>query len=106
MSGEEKIIIEATVSSCCQSKCSCNFCKASSVGFYHLVGFIVLCIAACVILSLIYLINKEGNHKREIEHKAYQKYIFMLEDNKLQSIDITEREKDKVKRHILIKKGK
>ena len=48
----------------------------------------------------------EENHKEEIEHKAYQKYILTLEDNKLQSIDITETEKGKVKKHILIKKDK
>lgn len=106
MSGEEKIVIEVTVSSCCQSKCSCNFCKASSVGFYHLVGFIVLCIAACIILSLIYLINKEGNHKREIEHKAYQKYMLMLEENNLSSINIVTKKGDKETSNITIKKNK
>lgn len=106
MSGEEKIVIEATVSSCCQSKCSCNSCLSASVVFYCLVGLIILFIVICVIIYINYLIKMEENHKEEIEHKAYQKYILTLEDNKLQSIDITETEKGKVKKHILIKKDK
>lgn len=106
MSGEEKIVIEATVSSCCQSKCSCNFCKASSVGFYHLVGFVVLCIAVCVIYYIFYLKKKEENHKEEIKHKAYQKYMLMLEENNLSSINIVTKKGNEETSNITIKKNK
>ena len=105
MSGEEKIIIEATVSSCCQSKCSCNPCFVSVV-----IGLIVIAviIGACIFTWRFcnYLKAKEENHKEEIKHKAYQKYIFMLEENNLSSINIVTKKGNEETSNITIKKNK
>lgn len=106
MSGEEKIIIEATVLSCCQSKCSCNSCLSASVVFYCLVGLIILFIVICVIIYINYLIKMEENHKEEIEHKAYQKYMLMLEENNLSSINIVTKKGNEETSNITIKKNK
>lgn len=101
MSGEEKIIIEATVLSCCQSKCSCNPCLVSVI-----IGLIVIATGILIWRFIEYLKAKEESHKKEIEHKAYQKYIFMLEENNLSSINIVTKKGDKETSNITIKKNK
>ena len=109
MSGEEKIIIEATVSSCCQSKCSCNPCLVSVVIDLIVIGLIVIAvIVAGILISrfITYLGAKEENHKEEIKHKAYQKYMLMLEDNNLSSINIVTKKGNEEISNITIKKNK
>ena len=107
MSGEGKIIIEATISSCWQSKCSCNPCSVSVV-----IGLIVIAViigvVACIFIWRFcnYLKAKEENHKEEIEHKAYQKYMLMLEENNLSSINIVTKKGNEETSNITIKKNK
>ena len=101
MSGEEKIIIEATVSSCCQSECSCNPCLVSVI-----IGLIVIVAGFLIWRFLGYLKAKEENHKEEIEHKAYQKYMLMLEENNLSSINIVTKKGNEETSNITIKKNK
>lgn len=105
MSGEWKIFIEATVSSCCQSKCPCNPCLVSVI-----IGLIIIAaiIVACILINhlITYLEAKEENHKEEIKHKAYQKYMLMLEENNLSSINIVTKKGDKETSNITIKKNK
>lgn len=105
MSGEGKIFIEATVSSCCQSKCSCNPCMVSVIN-----GLIVIAvfIVACILINhfITYLKAKEENHKEEIKHKAYQKYMLMLEEYNLSSINIVTKKGNEETSNITIKKNK
>ena len=106
MAGEEKIIIESNVSYCCQSKCTCNPCQVSVV--IGLIIIAVIIVAACILISRFfdYLEAKEENHKEEIKHKAYQKYMLMLEENNLSSINIVTKKGDKETSNITIKKNK
>lgn len=48
----------------------------------------------------------EENHKEEIEHKAYQKYMLMLEENNLSSINIVTKKGNEETSNITIKKNK
>ena len=105
MSGEEKIIIEATGSSCCQSKCSCNPCLVS-VLIGLIVIFVVIIAGVLVGRFFDYLKAKEENHKEEIKHKAYQKYMLMLEEYNLSSINIVTKKGNEETSNITIKKNK
>ena len=53
-----------------------------------------------------YLEAKEENHKEEIEHKAYKKYMLMLEENNLSSINIVTKKENEETSNITIKKNK
>lgn len=69
---------------------------------------IVVIIVACILINhfITYLEAKEENHKEEIEHKAYQKYMLMLEENNLSSINIVTKKGNEETSNIAIKKNK